>query len=206
MTVCIHETILIVGSWCNNDVISCGWNRMLSFDLCPYDVILTSCIILMHRFMTYCLFVTQLISQLPPSFTVSVCASYRGRGLGSTLCKSLVTHVASCYKLVGCHCVYMYEQRMNHVSLKKRQSHQLRRACFNQCGQWPTTVYHMQGSWWGRLASSIWLVSKALKDCCYEQSYVFVMSQVSAKMVNHKRSTDKQPAWVRNLVPLSKCS
>ena len=102
---------------------------MLSFDLCPYDCHSY----IMHRFMTYCLFVTQLISQLPPSFTVSVCASYRGRGLGSTLCKSLVTHVASCYKLVGCHCVYMYEQRMNHVSLKKRQSHQLRRACFNQC-------------------------------------------------------------------------
>ena len=32
------------------------------------------------------------LSTLTYSFTVRVCASYRGRGLGSTLCKSLVTH------------------------------------------------------------------------------------------------------------------
>ena len=145
---------------------------MLSFDLCPYDVILTSCIILMHRFMTYCLFVTQLISQLPPSFTVSVCASYRGRGLGSTLCKSLVTHVASCYKLVVCHCVYMYEQRMNHVSLKKAKSPTAQGMFYSM---WPVAYYRISHARkLVRVAGLIHMVgrsvSKALKDCCYERS------------------------------------
>ena len=98
-----HDVTMMSISW--------EWNRICYLHAKFWPLPLWCHSYIMHNLDAACLWL-KWSSQLVHSFTVTVCASYRGRGLGSTLCKSLVMHnllllVTEQLSL----CLYMYENR-----------------------------------------------------------------------------------------------
>ena len=129
--------------------ISCEWNRIcyLHTKFWPLSLWCHSYIILVHMFTT-CSCLLKWSSPLVHSFTVTVCASYRGRGLGSTLCKSLVMH-----KLL-----------VTSQLFENRKSFLLRQFPTVKSGSWPHPMVGRRVSKAASLPPDL-----VFKNCRYEQ-------------------------------------
>ena len=136
-----HDVTMMSISW--------EWNRICYLHAKFWPLPLWCHSYIMHNLDAACLWL-KWSSQLVHSFTVTVCASYRGRGLGSTLCKSLVMHNLSLLVTEQLSlCLYMYENRGSFLLRK-----------------FPT-VYGI--SWVRRLPSPLWLVEESPRHQLFHQ-------------------------------------